>query len=449
MQAKLTKAAGVVGEAWDVNTGQPVSWARKEASWYDHAVEVAGKEWAEASANARRSRADDLTAITMCMLDRSALARRSRPSDKDLREALSRWAFRPGRIESEAVPDRITTALDWLSANTRPFYSLGDEQTLRALLADLSKLQNGKQASQSVIRHRRGQLSRALDLGVTKKYLTLNPLPAYKPKRSDGRDEEVSPVCIPSRDQAARLLDALWSLSGRGTTKDRGPHLRGFFACMYYGGLRPAEVTALLVDDLYLPATGWGRLTLRGSSPEVGALWTDDGKAHEDRSLKHRSRKAVRVVPIPPALVAILREHLNRFDPAPDGRIFWDGPDHKKIGKSVYSYLWERARKAAFSEKEVASLVARRPYDLRHANASTLLSANVNPAEVARRLGHTIKVLFAVYAHWIDTDTDIANAKIEAAFNGVPYVPHSAVTSANVPEISGPPTGQLPESAAA
>ena len=57
----------------------------------------------------------------------------------------------------------------------------------------------------------------------------------------------------------------------------RGPHARGqrlmaLYACMYFAALRPAEAVALRRQDCYLPATGWGRLTLEKSRPEVN-LW--------------------------------------------------------------------------------------------------------------------------------------------------------------------------------
>ncbi|GAA1015533.1 site-specific integrase [Acrocarpospora pleiomorpha] len=444
-QSKLTQAAKVVGQEWDAVTGEPLSWARKQALWFDHVVELVSREWATASANTRRGTARDLTDITMLMLETSVKARRNRPCDKDLRAALNSWAFVPGRCERETVPDRIAAALAWLKLHTRPVSALADDTTLRELLAGMATLQNGKQAAAAVVRHRRAVLHRAFELGVSKKLFAVNPLPAIKSKRRQVSDEEISPVTIPDGDQVTRLLGACLGLTGR-QARVRGPRLRAFFAVMYYAGCRPAEVAALREGDCLLPATGWGRLTLCGSAPYVGGMWTDSGEDHEQRGLKHRSRKAVRVVPIPPVLVAILREHITTHGTADDGRLFWDGLDRGQLGKGVYASIWLQARKATFTAAEYASPVARRPYDLRHANASTLLSANVNPLEVAKRLGHTVKVLFAVYAHWIETDENAANARIEAAFNASDI---TAVTRANVLQIDGPPTGQMPDIAAA
>ena len=100
------------------------------------------------------------------------------------------------------------------------------------------------------------------------------------------------------------------------------PSLEAFFACLYYAGLRPAEARHLRRTDLRLPSSGWGELTLAGSTQSSGSAWTDSGAADEDRSLKHRPRKEARQVPAHPELVAILQHHLASFECSPDGRLF-------------------------------------------------------------------------------------------------------------------------------
>jgi integrase len=102
----------------------------------------------------------------------------------------------------------------------------------------------------------------------------------------------------------------------------RGDRLIAFFACLYFAMLRPSEALALRADDCHLPESGWGRLELNQTTPIVGKQWTDTGAGHEQRGLKNRPRRAIRVVPIPPELVAILRGHIGRYGLAPDGRLF-------------------------------------------------------------------------------------------------------------------------------
>ncbi len=76
---------------------------------------------------------------------------------------------------------------------------------------------------------------------------------------------------------------------------------------------------------------------------------------------------------------------------------------------------WHHARSVALSEREAASLLARRPYDLRHACLSTWLNAGVAPAQVAEWAGHSVEVLLRVYAKCVVGDDQIALTRIEAA----------------------------------
>ena len=66
------------------------------------------------------------------------------------------------------------------------------------------------------------------------------------------------------------------------------PALAAFFGCLYYGALRPEEAIALRRTDCYLPARGWGMLTLTRAAPRTAAAWTGNGTSHEQRGLKHR-----------------------------------------------------------------------------------------------------------------------------------------------------------------
>lgn len=95
-----------------------------------------------------------------------------------------------------------------------------------------------------------------------------------------------------------------------------------FFATLYYAAARPAEGLALRETDCKLPENGWGELALGESRPAAGKRWTDSGDVHDHRGLKHRAENERRFVPIPPVLVRILRDHLDRYCTGPDGRLF-------------------------------------------------------------------------------------------------------------------------------
>ncbi|WP_394436111.1 site-specific integrase [Streptomyces sp. SGAir0957] len=181
---------------------------------------------------------------------------------------------------------------------------------------------------------------------------------------------------------------------------------------MYYAAMRPAEVIHLQKSQCRLPASGWGLLNLKGGVVTAGKSWTDDGDVYEIHSLKRRAAKATRPVPIPPVLVRMLREHIERFGVAPDGRLFRNGKNNY-VEAAAYGITWGRAREAALTLDEHALELTKRPYDLRHAGISFWLASGVDPAECARRAGQSIQVLFRYYAKFLAEARNHANSLIE------------------------------------
>jgi integrase len=224
----------------------------------------------------------------------------------------------------------------------------------------------------------------------------LGELPSSPLERLSWKPPKVSEVVdrrvVVNPRQARELLTAV-TYVGQNT---RGPYARGqrlmaFYACMYFAALRPAEAVALRVQDCYLPATGWGRLTLEKSRPEVNRRWTDTASAHDERGLKHRPVTETRQVPIPSELVAILRQHIDTFGVAPDGRIFSSDRGHP-VASTAISDVWAEARTLGLTPAQVVSPLAGRPYDLRHAAVSLWLNAGVPAPQVAERAGHSVEV---------------------------------------------------------
>ena len=210
-------------------------------------------------------------------------------------------------------------------------------------------------------------------------------------------------------DQARPLLAAV------GQQGQRGERMVAFFGCLYYAALRPEEAVDLRRDNLAsLPDQGWGELILTNSEPRSGTWWTDSGSARQRRELKHRPRGETRPVPIHPELVALLTQHLKRYPSGPDGRIF-TGPRGGIFNDLAYLKIFHKARAAAFTSSESVSLLARRPYDLRHAAVSTWLNAGVPAPQVADCAGHSVDVLLRVYAKCISGQQDEAKRRIEEA----------------------------------
>lgn len=207
-----------------------------------------------------------------------------------------------------------------------------------------------------------------------------------------------------------------------------GPRLVAFFGLMYYAGLRPEEAVILGEDNLTLPALiwnqdagqweepadDWGELDLRAAAPDAGRQWTDDGSMRETRQLKHRPVGDSRTVPTAPPLTRLLRAHIGDFGTGPDGRLFI-GVRGSELSKVTYRRAWTNARKTALTAQQLASPLARRPYDLRHACLSTWLNAGVPPTQVAEWAGHSVEVLLRIYAKCLVGQHEIAKRRITEA----------------------------------
>ncbi|WP_406310953.1 tyrosine-type recombinase/integrase [Streptomyces thermoviolaceus] len=405
-RAKLLRAARD-GEEFDTVTGLPDSMAEKKPSttWYDFALKYLAMKWPHAAPNTRAGINESLTAVTMALLD----DRPGRPSDDLIRTALRNWAFvLPGPGDRE-LPTEIATALHWVSKASRPLSDLGDAAIGRAVLDSLKLKLDGTAAAAETVRRKRRTLVNALhyavDLGEFKEH-PITGIRWQKPKVA----QEVDPRVVANPEQARSLLTAVSYVGGY--RRARGRRLVGLFACMYYGALRPAEAVGLTRADLKLPETGWGTVLLNRTRPSVGKQWTDSGETHDDRGLKNRPAEEVRLVPIPPQLVGILRQHLDTFGTADDGRLFTNERGGV-VGSSTYYRVWQEARTLALPPAVVASPLAARPYDLRHSALSTWLNAGVDPTEVAERAGNSVEVLLSRYAKCIDGRQEIANRKIE------------------------------------
>ena len=235
--------------------------------------------------------------------------------------------------------------------------------------------------------------------------LSANPLKAVKWTRPRTL-KTVDPRAVVNGDQARRLLAAV------GSQGSRGERMVAFFGCMYYAALRPEEAAELRQDNLVsLPDEGWGEMLLTHSEPRSGSHWTDNGRPRERRELKHRAPGETRPVPVHPELVLLLRSHLERYGTGSQGRVFVGARGGALTDRS-YLAVFHQARAAAFGGPEAASLLARRPYDLRHAAVSTWLNAGVAPPQVAEWAGHSVEVLLRVYAKCISGKQDEAMRRI-------------------------------------
>ncbi|MFI8792284.1 tyrosine-type recombinase/integrase [Streptomyces sp. NPDC055105] len=385
------------GEPIQVTIGLPKPLVAKERdiTWYEHARRYIEMKWTHAPGSTRRTLAEAMASVTPALV----MDTKGMPEVHAIRTALYSWAFNVNRWK-EAPPPEVAKVLAWFERKSLPASALADRMQVRAALDALTKKLDGTTAAASTIRRKRAIFHNALVYAVDAGLLADNPLPQVRWKLPEQVGEEVDPACVPDPERGANLLTAVRGQSARGR------HLVAFFGCIYYGAARPAEVIGL-------PRRGWGTLRLRETRPRSGSAWTDSGEAHDKRGLKHRPRKAVRTVPIPPELVALLRWHITAYSVAPDGHLFRTSRGGL-IQDTGYGEVWAEARRRALAPAQRASALAKRPYDLRHATVSTWLSSGVEPQLVAKRAGHSVAVLFRVYAKFLTDGDDAANAKISA-----------------------------------
>ncbi|SEN11907.1 tyrosine-type recombinase/integrase [Nonomuraea pusilla] len=406
-RADLLKAAKK-GELFDTVTGLPASMTKTEKttlSWYGFCRKYVRMRWKGAAAKTRESIVDSLTVATFGMLTEDA----ARLSKKEIRAAMQ-WALIP-RQEDETTPPHLDYAVRLLEKGTINVRDLADPIVARQVCEELTLTRDGKRAAADTTARRRRGLNTALEYAIDLGELTENPLKRVKQKKV-ARDNSIDRRCVVNPAQARELLV---SLSYVGSWhRGRGRRLVAFFATLYFAGLRPAEAIGLRETDCALPQEGWGMLTLEVTRPSSGKQWTDSGTVHDERGLKQREEREVRPVPIPPELVRILRAHLQEFGVAPDGRLFRNERGGI-LGASTYARAWEEARRLALTPQQVASPLAGRPYDLRHAALSTWLNAGVDATVVAQRAGNSVEVLLKRYAKCLDGRDSQINRRIEAA----------------------------------
>jgi integrase len=302
------------------------------------------------------------------------------------------------------VDPATASALGWLERASLPVQDLRDPRTIRMALGALAVRLDGRPAAANTIARKLAVFHSALAYAAELGLLPSNPLDQVGWK-GPAANAAVNPVTMASPAQVRAILAEVDRLR---------PELTAFFACLYHAALRPEEAVPLRSRDVVLPAHGWGKVILTRACPRTGSAWTSTGKPYEARSLKHRPDGAIRIVPVPPVLAALLHRHLIRYGTTPDGRLF-RGTRGGPLSESVYGRTWHTARSHALGPDLAATPLARRPYDLRHAAVSLWLNATGAPAEVAARAGTSVRVLHTVYTHRLHGQQDAVNRQIEHA----------------------------------
>ncbi|WP_394615235.1 tyrosine-type recombinase/integrase [Lentzea sp. JNUCC 0626] len=399
------------GEAFDITSGLPESEVKKQSarSLLKLAQEFISESWEEAAPNTRKRYVDTLAIPVAAFVG----SQKDAPPARVLRRVLTTHLL-PDNTRNRSLTEAEQDAAGWIETNSRLVRELADKIETGRLLRSLGRNLDGKVAAAWTTRTRRGVLHHLLGFAVDVGELDANPVTGLKSAVQRGTSE-VDPRSVVNPAQGRQCLAAV---TYAGTTTGQYDYLYGFFSTMYYAALRPCEVNRLREADCKLPETGWGELVLEKSASRANGRYTDSGELWETRSLKRQAEGAVRPVPIPPVLVAILRWHLETFGTTPDGRLFRGMVSGGPINATVYTHAWGRVRELALAPEQFESPLAETPYSLRHAAVSTWLAAGLPPAEVAERAGHTVDVLLKVYAKVLDGQREKSNQKIDAMLDG-------------------------------
>jgi len=406
-RAELMHAARS-GEPFDVESGLPLSMRRTGArvTWFEHACRYVDMKWPKAAGKTRAGMADALATVTVALVKDDART----PDPGTVRKALIGWAFNP-KLRKTPRPANIASALAWIERTSLPLSVLNDPKerprAIRAALDACSRTLDGRAAAATTTRRKRAVLYNALGYAVELGELVANPVDTVQ-WRAPAVAETVDRRVVASPAQVRELLTAVTYVGRRS-----GRRLQAFFALLYFAALRPSEALDLRIGDCHLPRRGWGTITLAGTEPEVGRAWTDDGNRTQRRGLKWRNAKAVRPVPIPPELVAMLREHVRTHGTS-GGRLFATATGGR-VTSAAYYRTWRKAREYALPPQAVASPLAGRPYDLRHGGVTLWLNAGVPAPEIARRAGHGVDVLLKIYAGCVDGQEESVNERIGKA----------------------------------
>jgi integrase len=394
------------GEPFDPATGEPVSWSppAPAVSVFAWARRWIAEQWPEWQPRTRRSARESIARFVVLAVDenapppppgcRAAIARALAPDCPDPMDgAAQRW------IERWSLP------LDGLSqvrlSDIERGLGLGDSGQLLA--------------AQTAGRHRkngRACVRRAVELGL----LANDPWPPSPRGRSRRKAarlrRRIDARRLPDPDTMARAIAAI-------PTHQPGSHkYRIMTAVIYYAGLRPSEVVMLRPRALDLPADGWGVIDVR----EADIDFDEPGEP----------KTGPRMVPIPPILVALLREWVDEHGFAASDLIFRTRTD-RRPSHSNWSRAWHRAlRKVGVEPLRV--------YDCRHAAATTWLKAGVPLGEVAQRLGHSVDTLVSTYVGALTGDDALANHRIDEALRGVALpLPSPSASRAGPYQLEMPP----------
>ena len=374
----LLMQAVQAGGRFDEATGEPESWQTplREVRVHEWSRRWLAEQWQEWQPRTRVSATESLARFITIATEHGA------KTPEGLRVYLY-TALAPGS-ERDAQHEK------WMAKNS---LTLGDLD--RERIADIDrrlglKLDGSPLAANTTNRIRiiaRASVQSAIEAGA----VAADAWPQRSKTRARRKvartKRSVDVRALPSPAAMAEAIDAIV------TQQPGSKTYRVMTAVAYYAGLRPSEVVMLRVRSTELPVEGWGRLDVT----EADISFDEPGEP----------KTGPRSVPIPPVLVAMLREWVEENGmAAPDQLLFRTRNDTRPSG-SNWARAWHRALESV-GQKPM------RVYDCRHAAATTWLRAGMPLGETARRLGHSVETLVSTYVGALDDEEQVGNQRIDS-----------------------------------
>jgi integrase len=385
LHRRLTTAKRNV-EDFDVFTGLPTSWTNTQRTFAECAAEFVSTKWVGWSAAHRRSTVEDLAHALIFLVKPGAVA----PFERTvLSKAARLHILIPNAIPSADA--EVAEATLWLKKNSLSLDQV-NFKVANQMMITITKLLNGNGSVSPDTQHRRKTAcSSVFEYAIKCNYAKLNHLTNYE---IPGQNAQIDKRSILTKEECKAIVSILDS----GASRDLRMAL--FLSILWMAGLRPSEALALRKGDLTKDGHGGYELILSRASVPCGSVYSNSGASKDEKGLKWRAVGATRVVPVPNELAKRIRTFTKKMKS--NDLIFESNTPGVSLSLTVFEDHWVKIR---------PSLT--KLYDLRHTNASILIYAGLNVAEVAARLGHSIGVCSSKYIHFFNQYNKTSNRKVE------------------------------------
>lgn len=374
----LLLVATINCERFSPETNLPASWhALSDLSVGQVAYKWFRENYHEWSPRTRKSNAEAIVEMMMHLIKSSAKSN----SNAGMKHAIKEW------LATESI-DAVMPA--WLNRYSLPISSITSAICSTANTEVMKNIDGTPKACSTQQRYR-SNIQAMMNWAVEQKFITANPWPNAKRKRKSTRsnNSKSTKTILPTTDEVRDCLNKITQNARRDGAKAK----QVLLYIIYYAGLRPSEAIALHIEDCKLPDEGWGSLDIHRSRVDSGAIWS------ADTSKIGATKTDARQVPIPPALITIIKEHIG------DRTTGLVAPSERNtmIGLTNLGKTWASVRTNS----------KWRIYDLRAARASLHVNSGRVPAIVAAEMGHSIEVLFERYLGSNANDTTRGLSDIE------------------------------------